>query len=214
MASSACLSTAVAFATVAPSVAAPKAVRMEKKFFGKAVGMNASAKMVAKRNVAVYAGEIKQVIQPLNGDPFIGMLETPITSAPIVSDYLSKLPAYRTGVSPLLRGVEIGLAHGYLLFGPFTKTGPLRDTDAANLAGVMGAAGVVVLLTACLAIYGQATFQSEKQSLKTLTLSGRVIGDQLQTKDGWASFASGFAVGGVSGAVWAYILYTNLPFYL
>ena len=26
-----------------------------------------------------------QVIKPINGDPFIGMLETPVTSAPIVS---------------------------------------------------------------------------------------------------------------------------------
>lgn len=63
----------------------------------------------------------KQVIQPLNGDPFIGMLETPVTSAPIVASYLSNLPAYRTGVSPLLRGVEIGLTHGFFLPGPFIK---------------------------------------------------------------------------------------------
>jgi hypothetical protein len=62
-----------------------------------------------------------QVIQPINGDPFVGMLETPVTSAPIVANYLSNLPAYRTGVSPLLRGVEIGLAHGYWLPGPFIK---------------------------------------------------------------------------------------------
>jgi Photosystem I reaction centre subunit XI len=56
-----------------------------------------------------------QVVLPVNGDPYIGMLETPVTSAPIVAGYLSNLPAYRTGVSPLLRGVEIGLAHGLLV---------------------------------------------------------------------------------------------------
>jgi photosystem I subunit 11 len=61
------------------------------------------------------------VIQPVNGDPFVGMLETPVTSSPLVASYLSNLPAYRTGVSPLLRGVEIGLAHGFLLPGPFIK---------------------------------------------------------------------------------------------
>ena len=27
-----------------------------------------------------------QIIKPINGDPFIGMLETPVTSSPIVSD--------------------------------------------------------------------------------------------------------------------------------
>lgn len=36
-----------------------------------------------------------QVIQPVNGDPFIGMLETPVTSSPLVAWYLSNLPAYR-----------------------------------------------------------------------------------------------------------------------
>jgi hypothetical protein len=44
-----------------------------------------------------------------------------VTSAPIVASYLSSLPAYRTGVAPLLRGVEIGLAHGFFLVGPFIK---------------------------------------------------------------------------------------------
>jgi photosystem I subunit XI len=69
----------------------------------------------------------KQVIQPLNGDPFIGMLETPVTSAPIVANYLSNLPIYRRGVSPLLRGVEIGLAHGFLVCGPFIKVRTVKS---------------------------------------------------------------------------------------
>ena len=58
-----------------------------------------------------------QVVQPINGDPFIGMLETPVTSSPLVAGFLSNLPAYRTGVSPLLRGVEVGLAHGLIITG-------------------------------------------------------------------------------------------------
>lgn len=62
-----------------------------------------------------------QIISPMNGDPFVGMLETPVTSAPFVAAYLSNLPAYRTGVAPVLRGVEIGLAHGFLVAGPFIK---------------------------------------------------------------------------------------------
>ncbi|NBJ04515.1 hypothetical protein D3Z62_32145, partial [Lachnospiraceae bacterium] len=51
-----------------------------------------------------------QVVQPINGDPFIGSLETPITSSPLIAWYLSNLPAYRTAVNPLLRGIEVGLA--------------------------------------------------------------------------------------------------------
>ena len=45
-----------------------------------------------------------------------------MTSAPIVAGYLSNLPAYRTGVSPLLRGVEIGLAHGFFLVRAVLRT--------------------------------------------------------------------------------------------
>ncbi len=56
-----------------------------------------------------------QVVLPVNGDPFIGMFETPVTSSPLVAGFLSNLPAYRTQVSPLLRGTEIGLAHGFLV---------------------------------------------------------------------------------------------------
>ena len=46
-----------------------------------------------------------------------------MTSSPLVVNFLSNLPAYRTGVSPLLRGVEVGLAHGFFLPGPFIKVG-------------------------------------------------------------------------------------------
>lgn len=77
----------------------------------------------------------KAAVSPLNGDPFIGMLETPVTSSPIVASYLSSLPAYRTAVSPTLRGVEIGLAHGFLVAGPFIKLGPLRNTGALRSSG-------------------------------------------------------------------------------
>merc|ERR1712164_202983 len=138
-----------------------------------------------------------QVIQPLNGDPFIGMLETPVTSAPVVANYLSNLPAYRVGVSPLLRGVEGGLAHGFFLPGPFIKLGPLRNVDGvAEIAGCMSAAGLVIILAACLSIYGAASFQ-KKESFDIKTLSGRAINrDELQTSSGWAEFSSGWVVGG------------------
>merc|ERR1719324_1415485 len=132
-----------------------------------------------------------QVIQPLNGDPFVGMLETPVTSAPIVANYLSNLPAYRVGVSPLLRGVEIGLAHGFFLTGPFIKLGPLRAVErTAEIAGCMSAAGLVVILAVCSSIYGATSFQ-RKEVVGLKTLSGREISrDALQTSSGWSDFTS------------------------
>merc|ERR1719198_209069 len=144
-----------------------------------------------------------QLIKPLNGDPFIGMVETPVTTAPIVVNYLSNLPAYRTGVSPLLRGVEIGLAHGFFLPGPFIKLGPLRAVEGtAEIAGCMAAAGLVLILAVCLSIYGAASFQ-RKEIVGIKTLSGREITpDEWQTSSGWGEFTSGWVVGGQ----WCYLL--------
>lgn len=143
------------------------------------------------------------------------MLETPVTSSPLVATFLSSLPAYRTGVSPLLRGVEVGLAHGLLLTGPFIKLGPLRDVPGvAEKAGCASAAGLVLILTATLAMYGAATFQNETPSIGVKTLSGRsVAADPLQSADGWSKFTAGWLVGGVSGVAWAYLLTQWLPYY-
>lgn len=158
-----------------------------------------------------------QVIQPINGDPFIGSLETPITSSPLIAWFLSNLPAYRTAVSPLLRGIEVGLAHGFLLVGPFVKTGPLRNTEYAGAAGSLAAAGLVVILSICATMYGIASFsEGEPSSAPGLTLTGRKkVPDQLQTADGWAQFSGGFFFGGISGVTWAYfLLYViNLPYF-
>ncbi|CAL9763760.1 unnamed protein product [Musa acuminata subsp. burmannicoides] len=159
-----------------------------------------------------------QVIQPINGDPFIGSLETPVTSSPLIAWYLSNLPAYRTAVSPLLRGVEVGLAHGYLLVGPFVKAGPLRNTEIAGAAGSLAAAGLVVILSVCLTMYGVASFkEGEPSTAPTLTLTGRKKeADKLQTAEGWAQFTGGFFFGGISGVIWAYfLLYVlDLPYYI
>lgn len=154
-------------------------------------------------------------MQPLNGDPFVGMFETPVTSAPIVAKYLSSLPAYRTGVSPLLRGVEIGLAHGYLLPGPFIALGPLRSVEGVReIAGCASAGGLVLILALCLSIYGGATFQGDNKGPGVKTLTGRsVAADPLQSADGWNKFAAGWTVGGLSGVAWCWILAQVLPYY-
>jgi photosystem I subunit 11 len=66
-------------------------------------------------------------------------------------------------VSPLLRGVEVGLAHGFLLVGPFIKLGPLRNVEGvAEIVGSLNGAALVLILTACLSIYGSSMFQNEE----------------------------------------------------
>ncbi|EFN51918.1 hypothetical protein CHLNCDRAFT_32796 [Chlorella variabilis] len=179
-----------------------------------------SSQLTSARRARVVApvramADKAQVIQPVNGDPFIGMLETPVTSSPLVAGFLSNLPAYRTGVPPLLRGVEVGLAHGFLLVGPFIKLGPLRNVEGvAEIVGSVNGAAVVLILTACLSIYGAVTFQSEGPQVGVKTLTGRSVPrDPLQSADGWNKFTAGFAVGGLSGAAWGYICTQILPYY-
>ena len=138
-------------------------------------------------------------IQPYNNDPFVGNLSTPISTSSFTKGLLSNLPAYRRGLSPLLRGLEIGMAHGYFLVGPFDKLGPLRNTDVALLSGFLSAVGLIIILTTCLTIYGNVSFNKDNSK------------DLLQTSEGWGQFTAGFLVGAVGGAGFAYLLLANIP---
>nr|YP_010951511.1 Photosystem I reaction center subunit XI [Laurencia catarinensis]WMP12450.1 Photosystem I reaction center subunit XI [Laurencia catarinensis] len=140
-------------------------------------------------------------IQPYNNDPFVGNLSTPISTSSFTKNLLSNLPAYRRGLSPLLRGLEIGMSHGYFLIGPFDKLGPLRNTDIALLSGFLSTVGLIVILTACLSMYGNVSFANIKEDTK----------DLLQTSNGWSQFTAGFLVGAVGGAGFAYLLLANIP---
>ena len=138
-------------------------------------------------------------IKPYNNDPFVGHLSTPITSSAVTKTILGNLPAYRPGLNPLLRGLEIGLAHGYFLIGPFTKLGPLRNTDVALLAGFLSTLGLILIATLGLTIYGYATFQNNDSK------------DELQSKTGWDQFKGGFLVGAFGGSGFAYICLLSIP---
>merc|ERR1712232_1359326 len=117
---------------------------------------------------------------------------------------LRNLPAYRFGLTPLLRGLEIGLAHGYFLIGPFAKLGPLRNSDIALFAGFLSTIGLILILTLGLTIYGAAVFGQEK-SIETNKL------DQLQTKKAWDQFKGGFFVGACGSAGFAFICLSSIP---
>nr|YP_010336649.1 photosystem I subunit XI [Rhodospora sordida]UNJ15055.1 photosystem I subunit XI [Rhodospora sordida] len=134
-----------------------------------------------------------------NNDPFVGNLATPISSSSFTKGFLSNLPAYRRGLSPLLRGIEIGMAHGYFLIGPFDKLGPLRNTEVGLLAGFLSTVGLTLILTTCLAMYGTVSFDKDDSK------------DSLQTKVGWRQFTAGFLVGTIGGAGFAYLLLLNFP---
>lgn len=142
-------------------------------------------------------------IRPFNDDPSVGHLSTPITSSAATKAYLSNLPAYRKGLSPLLRGLEIGMAHGYLLLGPFEKLGPLRESEIALLVGFLSASALITILTICLAMYGKVSFQDVKDNISS---------DDLLTFSNWNRFTSGFFIGSFGGISFAYLILLNLEF--
>jgi photosystem II CP43 chlorophyll apoprotein len=153
-----------------------------------------------------------QVVRP-SGDPQIGNLETPINSLDITLNFLRNLPIYRPGLSPLFRGLEIGMAHGYWLIGPFIKLGPQRNTDSANLTGLIAASALVLILTVGLSLYGSVSFstqlKTEPQTKSNSQLTTLNVPQSLKAVDAWSQFSGGFLVGGVGGALFAYLLLNN-----
>lgn len=146
-----------------------------------------------------------EVVQPYNGDPFIGNLETPINSSPIVKAYINNLPINRRGVSPLLRGLEIGMAHGFFLFGPETLLGPLRETDVAYVGGLLSAIALILVATIGMSLYGIVSFQTggdfEVQNPRTPA--------ELKSSEGWSQLTGGFFLGAMGGAFVAFLLVEN-----
>ncbi|MEA5618870.1 photosystem I reaction center protein subunit XI [Cronbergia sp. UHCC 0137] len=148
----------------------------------------------------------RETVRPAGNNPQDGNLETPINSSPLVKWFINNLPAYRPGLTPFRRGLEVGMAHGYLLFGPFSKLGPLRDASNANLAGLLGSVGLVVILTACLSLYANS---NPSKALASVTVPNPPI-DAFTSGESWNNFGSAFLIGGIGGAVTAYFLTGNL----
>lgn len=144
-------------------------------------------------------------------DPVVGNLKTPLNSSEFSKWWLSNIPFYRPGLSPLFRGLEIGMAHGYLLFGPFALLGPQRNSEQGNLIGLLSACGLVVILTICLAIYGTVSFNKEwRSNFPTYSTVNPDVPNELKTTGGWNQFAVAFLIGGMGGAFLAYQIYDHL----
>lgn len=143
-------------------------------------------------------------IQP-PGDPQIGNLATPLNSSDFSLALIRNLPAYRNGLAPLRRGLEVGMAHGYLLYGPFLVLGPLRNTEHADIAALLSSFGLVTILTLCLSLYASTMGGKPTETITT----GKVSSD-FATEEGWSEFATGFFLGGAGGAFFAYFILSTV----
>ena len=151
----------------------------------------------------------REAVRAAGNNPQDGNLETPVNSSPLVKWFISNLPAYRAGLNPSRRGLEVGMAHGYLLFGPFALLGPLRNADNGTLAGLLGSIGLVVILTACLSLYASS---NPDKALASVTVASPPM-DAFNSRETWNNFASSFLIGGIGGAVTAYLLFSKVDFF-
>ena len=147
----------------------------------------------------------QEVVNPASNDPQIGNLETPINASPLVKAYINSLPAYRQHLSPLRRGLEVGLAHGYWLIGPFYEFNPLRETEVGSLVALLSTIGLILISTLAISLYASS---SPPQPTATLTTPNPPA--ELRTPTGWSEYASGFFIGGVGGAIFAYAIVSNV----
>ena len=100
---------------------------------------------------------------------------------------MANLPCYREGLTNKLRGLEVGLAHGYFLYGPFVTLGPMRASPVAPWAGLLSAVGLVIICTIAQMLYAIADQQRNTPLI-----------DQ--------EFTGGFMVGGFGGAFFAFAI--------
>lgn len=137
------------------------------------------------------------------GDPLVGNLATPVNASGWTLKFINSLPAYRRGLSASRRGLEVGMAHGYFLFGPFCWYNPLRETSIADFIGLLETVSLVIILTFALSLYAAVL----DINLPVETVTTPQVPEDFKTQKGWRDFATGFLVGGVGGGVAAYFVY-------
>jgi photosystem I subunit XI len=148
------------------------------------------------------------VIQPFKGDSSLGNLSTPINDSTLAKAFINNLPAYRQGLTPFMRGLEIGMAHGYFLVGPEVVIGPLREsTHGANISGLITA--IYIAISACLgiSIFAITTFQGNPRGAYNSYCQDPLR--PLKTREEWNQLNGGIFLGAMGGAVFAYWLLEN-----
>jgi photosystem I subunit XI len=146
----------------------------------------------------------KEVIFP-DSDPQGSNLSTPINNSKLAKAIVNSFSAYRQGLSPLRRGIEVGLAHGYWQIGPFFKFNPLRYTEWGALTALLSDIGLVVISAGAIVIYAAT---NPPPPIATSAVPNPP--EAFATTKGWDTYATGFLIGGVGGAVVAYLIVANI----
>jgi hypothetical protein len=94
------------------------------------------------------------------------------------------------------------------LFGPFTKLGPLRNSDMNLIVGLLSTIGLIFILTFALNLYGLSVFSGKEIPLLVIDEVDRA---GLQTRQAWEEFRTGFTIGSIGSATFAYICLSSIP---
>lgn len=146
----------------------------------------------------------QEVVRPAGGDPQSSNLETPINASGLSKWFINIQPAYRQGLTPFRRGLEVGITQGLWVIIPFVKLGPLRDTDIANIAGFLSALGLLIIATTAILLYGASNPPKPRA-----TITNPNPPAELSTTAGWYQYASGFFGGGIIGTTITFFLLSN-----
>ncbi|CEM32718.1 unnamed protein product [Vitrella brassicaformis CCMP3155] len=79
-----------------------------------------------------------------------------LVNSDITQALMSTIPCYRKGLPPGWAGLEIGMAHGYFLYGPFAYGGPFRNADNFREIGIASASALIFFIGFLLLAYGGA----------------------------------------------------------
>jgi photosystem I subunit 11 len=108
--------------------------------------------------------------------------------------FLDNLALYRTGLKNWQRGLEIGMAHGYFIIGPFVNLGPLRNTPEAATVGLLAGCALIGIASSAGLLFSQLV----KPKLLDEPGSSRA--------SGFNEMMNWHAVGGLGGAGFAHAL--------
>jgi len=130
-------------------------------------------------------------------EPFAGdLVQSVVSDGKFAKDFIGNTAFYREGLKPWQRGLEIGMAHGYFLIGPFVTLGPLRNTPEAATVGLLCGVAVVGIVSVGGLIFG-STIAPPKFDKPGATQGS-----------GFIELVNWHALGGVGGAGFAHALLT------
>ena len=131
------------------------------------------------------AGEKAQVIKPINGDPFIGMLETPVTSAPVAAQTFAPTSAPVTAAPVQFTSAPVAApTPSFLIVGTGVVLGDASSgviinatnciTDGVGNYGASESATITALVAGTIDMKGE--FHTESTSYDYLTIQSSKYG--------------------------------------